>query len=69
MNYKIYLCTFCTLLSAYALSAIHFEKMIKKNKIIETKILYFILSFVLGYLLTEFLVLFLPEGIWKIKFS
>lgn len=63
MNYKIYLCTFCTMVSAYALSSLNFEKMIKRNKIIETRILYFILSFVLGYLLTEFFLLFLPEGL------
>lgn len=67
MNLKIYLYTFCTLLSAFALSSVNFEKLIRKNKVIEARILYFIISFSLGYLLSEFLLNFLPEGIWKTK--
>ena len=63
MNLKIYLYTFCTLLSAFALSSVNFEKLIRKNKVIEARILYFIISFSLGYLLSEFLLNFLPEGI------
>jgi len=59
MNYKIYLYVFFVLLSAFSLSAVNFEKIIKKNKIIETKILVMILSFISGYLLTNFIVDFL----------
>lgn len=68
MNYKIYIYTFLTMLSAYALSCINFEKIIRKNKVIETKILYIIISISLGFLLTEFLLAFLPEAIWEIKY-
>ncbi len=63
MNYKIYFYIITTMLSAYGLSAINFEKFIRKNKIIETKILYFLLSFALGYLVTNLFLGFLPEGI------
>lgn len=59
MNYKIYLYVFFVLLSAFSLSGINYEKFIKKNKIIETKILVMILSFISGYLLTNFIVDFL----------
>lgn len=59
MNYKIFLYIFFVLLSAYSLSAINFEKIIKKNKIIETRILVMILSFISGYILTNFIVDFL----------
>ena len=59
MNYKIYLYVFFVLLSAFSLSAVNIEKIIKKNKIIETKILVMILSFISGYLLTNFIVDFL----------
>ena len=59
MNYKIYLYVFFVLLRAFSLSAVNFEKIIKKNKIIETKILVMILSFISGYLLTNFIADFL----------
>ncbi len=63
MSIKIYLLTFLTMLSAYALSSINFEKIIRKNKVIETRILYLILSFALGILLTNFFLTFIPEDI------
>ena len=59
MNYKVYIYVVFVLLTAFALSAINFEKFIKKNKIWETRILVMILSFIGGYLLTNFLVDFL----------
>ena len=59
MDYKVYIYVVFVLLSAFALSAINFEKFIKKNKILETRILLMILSFISGYLLTNFLVDFL----------
>lgn len=59
MNYKIYLYVFFVLLSAFALSAVNYEKFIKKNKIVETKILVMIMSFISGYLLTNFVTDFL----------
>ena len=51
---KIYLYTLCTMVSAFALSSVNFDKFIRKNKVIEARILYFVLSFIGGYLLTEF---------------
>ena len=59
INYKIYFYAFFILLSAFALSGINFDKIIKKNRIIETKLLVLILSFSLGYILTNFVINFL----------
>ena len=42
------------MVSAFALSSVNFDKFIRKNKVIEARILYFVLSFIGGYLLTEF---------------
>lgn len=59
MNYKIYLYAICVFLSIFALSGINYEKFIKTNKIIETKILIMILALIMGYLLTNLIVEFL----------
>ena len=59
MNYKVYIYVVFVLISAFALSAVNFEKFIKKNKVIETRILVMILSFISGYLLTNFFIDFL----------
>lgn len=59
MNYKIYLYIIFVFLSAFALSSLNFEKFIKKKKVLETRILLVILSFISGYLLTNFIVDFL----------
>ncbi len=59
MDYKVYIYIVFVLISAFALSAVNFEKFIKKNKILETRILVMILSFISGYLLTNFLIDFL----------
>lgn len=59
MEYKIYLYFLFTLFSAFALSGINFDKIIKKNKIWETRILVLLLSFALGYILTNFMLDFL----------
>ena len=58
---KIYLYTICTMVSAFALSSINFEKFIRKNKVVEARLLYFVLSFISGYLLAEFL-----SGFWQV---
>ncbi len=60
---KIYLYTICTMASAFALSSINFEKFLKKNKVFEARLLYFILSFICGYLLADFLLIFVTEGL------
>lgn len=59
MNYKIYLYIFFSMLSAFALSGINFEKIIRKNRIWETRILVLLLSLVMGYLVTNFVLEFL----------
>ncbi len=59
MNYKIYLYVFFCMLSAFALSGINFEKIIKKERIWETRILVLLLSLALGYVVTNFIIEFL----------
>ena len=55
MNYKVYLYVINVLLSTYALSGINFNKIMKSNKPIESRIIVIILSFILGYLFTNFI--------------
>jgi len=55
MNYKIYVYIVAVLLSIFALSSINFEKIIKRNRVIETKILVILLGFALGYLVSNFI--------------
>ena len=59
MDYKIYLYIFFSMLSAFALSGINFEKIIRKNRIWETRILVLLLSLVMVYLVTNFVLEFL----------
>lgn len=59
MNYKMLLYVFNILLCIYALSGINFNKIMKTNKIVESRILVMIFSFVLAYLLTNFIFDFL----------
>ena len=55
MNVKIYLYIVTTLLSAYALSGINFNKFWRSKKEIEAKIFVILLSFIMSYLLTNFI--------------
>lgn len=59
MNYKLLVYIFNIMLCMFSLSGIHFERFIKKDRIWETRILVIVLSFVLAYLLTNFLFDFL----------
>lgn len=59
MNYKVYLYVFFTLLAAFALSGVNFDKIIKKNKALEARIIVMLLSFMIGYLVTNFIADFL----------
>jgi len=59
MNYKIYLYIFFSMLSAFALSGINFEKIIKRNRIWETRILVLLISLTIGYIVTNFILEFL----------
>ncbi len=54
MIYKLYLYVFFILLSAFAISGINFDNFIKKNHKWEARILVILLSFALGYLITNF---------------
>ncbi len=59
MNYKIYLYAIFLFLSIFTLSGINFEKIMKKNKVIEARLLIMVLSFALSYMLTNFVYDFL----------
>ena len=59
MNYKIYLYIFFSMLAAFALSGINYEKKKKKNRVWETRILVLLLSLTIGYLVTNFILEFL----------
>ena len=54
MGSKIYLYVFFTMLSIFVLNGVNFSVIMKKNKVIEAKILVLSLSFALSYLLTNF---------------
>lgn len=55
MNYKIYVYVICILISVFSLTGVNFEKITRKNKITEIKVLVLILGFILGYLLANFI--------------
>lgn len=55
MHYKIYIYVISVLLSTYILSGVNFDKIMKSNKNIEARLLVIILSFIMGYLLTNFI--------------
>lgn len=59
MNYKVYLYAIFLFVSIFALSGINFEKFMKRNKVLEARLLIFILSFALSYMLTNFICDFL----------
>ena len=59
MHYKIYIYVITVMLITYTLSGINFEKFMKKNKVIEAKILVMVISFALSYLITNFITDFL----------
>lgn len=58
MNYEIILYIIFTFVAAYALSGINFNTIIKKDKVIEARVLVIVLSLSLGYLLTNFVMAF-----------
>ena len=59
MNYKVYLYIIFLAFSMFILNGVHFEKIIKKDKIFEAKALFISLSFIMSYLLTNFVVDFI----------
>lgn len=59
MELKIYLYVFFTLFSVFVLSGVNFDPIIKKNKVIEARLLVLSLSIALSYLLTNFVLDFI----------
>lgn len=59
MELKVYLYVFFTLFSVFVLSGVNFDPIIKKNKVIEARLLVLSLSVALSYLLTNFVLDFI----------
>lgn len=59
MNYKVFLYVICFLLTSFALSGVNFDNFIKKNKVIEARILVILLTCAIGYLVTNFIIDFI----------
>lgn len=56
MNIKVYIYIITTLLSVYTLTGINFDRFWRKGKVIEARIFVIMLSLVMSYLLTNFIV-------------
>ncbi|MCI8671656.1 MAG: DUF1146 domain-containing protein [Bacilli bacterium] len=59
MELKVYLYVFFTFMSVFIFNGINFNLIMKKNKVIEAKLLVLSLSFALSYLLTNFVIDFI----------
>lgn len=59
MNYKVFLYVICFLLTSFALSGVNFDNFLKKNKVIEARILVILLTCAIGYLVTNFIIDFI----------
>ena len=59
MSVKTVLYVIFLFLSAYSLSGINFEKFLKRNRVNEARVFLIILSFVLSYILTNWVTDFL----------
>ena len=59
MNYKAYLYVITLFLSIFAMSGINFDTFIRKNKVIEARILVILLSLCSSYIVTNFITDFL----------
>ncbi len=59
MDIKIYLYVFFTMMSVFILNGVNFNGIMKKEKVIEAKLLVLVLSFALSYLLTNFVIDFI----------
>ncbi len=62
MSIKALLYVLFSLISAYILSSINYNNFFKKNKIIESRIFIILLSFIMSYLITNFIVDFLSSS-------
>lgn len=61
MGIDIYLYVFFTLMSIFIFNGVNFQAIMKKNKVIEAKLLVLSLSFALSYLLTNFVLAFIGK--------
>ncbi len=59
MDIKVYLYVFFTFMSIFIFNGVNFNGIMKKNKVIESKLLVLSLSFALSYLLTNFVIDFI----------
>lgn len=59
MNYKIIIYALFLFLSIFILSGVNFEQFMKKNKVIEARLLVMCLGMIMSYLLTNFIFEFL----------
>jgi len=59
MDYKVYLYVISLVFSIYVLNGIHFEKIMKTNKVFEAKALLITLAMIMSYLLTGFIIDFI----------
>ena len=62
MNIKVYIYMITSLLSAYTLTGINFNKIWRFKKNIEAKIFVILLSLMMSYLLTNFITDFLSTS-------
>ncbi len=59
MRIEVYLYTFFTLMAIFIFNGVNFQAIMKKNKVIEARMLVISLSFALSYLLTNFVLDFI----------
>lgn len=62
MSIKIYLYIITTMISAYSLTGINFDKFWRSKKNIEARVFIIIISLIMSYLLTNFIVDFLTNS-------
>ena len=62
MSIKVYLYIITTMISAYSLTGINFDKFWRSKKNIEARVFIIIISLIMSYLLTNFIVDFLTNS-------
>ncbi len=67
MGIKVYLYVFFTLMSIFIFNGINWQVIMKKDKVIEARMLVLSLSFGLSYLLTNFVVDFISQEVFYDK--
>lgn len=59
MNYKLFVYIVITLLTTFCISGINFTNFFKKGKLLESKLLVFLLILSISYLVSNFIINFL----------